>query len=119
MRTPGFQAEHSLYRTSGNYYTFAAPAQAVGATPQQLASPVPSLFGPCGPFGFCCGGGCCLRILGETCCGGVCGSARNGQSCCCDHWTDTNFDARNCGGCGIVCPPGAPECIGGRCQRIR
>ena len=25
-------------------------------------------------------------------------------------------DAMNCGGCGTVCPPSNPTCVGGACQ---
>ena len=40
MGTPGFAAEHSLYKSRVHYYTAAALAQAAGAIPQEFSLPV-------------------------------------------------------------------------------
>src|SRR5580704_1889907 len=50
MSTPGFTAEHSLYRTGRNYCLSAAHHQADGATLQELPSQILSGALPIGPF---------------------------------------------------------------------
>jgi hypothetical protein len=68
----------------------------------------------CGAIGNAC-------AEGESCSGGmcVCGAtgARcpDGQSCCGGTCIDTSSDSLNCGGCGNVCTPNAPNCVSGSC----
>lgn len=68
----------------------------------------------CGALGTSCADG-------ESCVGGmcVCGATGTrcsaGQACCDGRCIDTSNDAANCGGCGVLCTPNAPNCTGGNC----
>lgn len=58
----------------------------------------------CGSTGAAC-------AEGESCCGGACGTG----GCCGGALVDTQNDEMNCGECGNVCTPNAPNCVAGGC----
>src|SRR5258708_37195888 len=64
----------------------------------------------------CMGGACCtLTPMGEVCSAMVCpGNEKNCGGVCVDETSDPN----NCGGCGIVCPPGS-ACVNSMCTPTR
>lgn len=68
--------------------------------------------GHCGEIGRAC-------APGETCTGGVCTcggmQCSDGQACCAGTCVDIMNDSMNCGGCGNICTPNAPNCVGGSC----
>src|SRR5262245_54136064 len=122
MSTPGFTAEDSLYKTSGQYHTSAALVQAGGAILQEFSSPEGRWFSPTplagsfpGPGGISCGT-CYLDDTGA--CVKDCVSCRPGPppvdcqnftaACpdreCCPPGQDPCPDARFC------CPPGQQCC---------
>ncbi len=67
----------------------------------------------CGAIGNVC-------PAGETCAAGLCrcgtgATCGAGSACCGGACTATGSDPNNCGGCGVVCGPHAPNCAGGVC----
>jgi hypothetical protein len=135
MSTPGFTAEHSLYRTCRNYCTFGTHPQANGMTLQLLPSQIPPPIHPCGLLVpcyvsgttvFCCppGQSCCdpdtnTCCLPGQCCNGECCSPGhaccNGECCGLPGWSCCNGECCPPGQCcnGICCPNGV--CCNGVC----
>jgi hypothetical protein len=65
-------------------------------------------------------GACGNACFGDSwsCCAGTCISSRN-HFCCQDQIVSRyNDDIFNCGGCGVVCPPGAQCCYGECCPLV-
>jgi hypothetical protein len=60
-----------------------------------------------------CGGAC---PSGKVCADGKCAAkCAPDQGMCGASCADFIRDPNNCGGCGIVCPPGRPNCQDGQC----
>jgi hypothetical protein len=52
----------------------------------------------------------------QVCADGQCAATcAADQKMCGSSCADFNRDPSNCGGCGIVCPPGRPNCQMGTC----
>lgn len=68
----------------------------------------------CGVIGNACAEGE-ICVGGNCVCGATGGRCAEGQACCGGQCIDTSSDAANCGGCGQLCTPNAPNCVGGSC----
>jgi hypothetical protein len=135
MSTPGFTAEHSLYRTRRNYCMSEAhhqangimlpgllpqiPASALGIGPPiTFCPPGQELCSVSGTAGFCCppGQSCCdpdtnlCCLPGYSCCNGeCCPFPRPRMSCC-------NGECCQAGGCcNGVCCSSNQACLNGCC----
>jgi hypothetical protein len=143
MSTPGFTAEHSLYRTRRNYCMSEAyhqangimlpellpqiPASAHGGPPITFCPPGQELCSVSGTAGFCCppGQSCCdpetnsCCLPGQPCCNGECctqprWSCCNGE-CCAPGWCCNGICCPENVCCNGVCCSAGQACCNGVC----